>query len=332
MSKNGKSDLPLYVDNGIGLPSMRPPYPNMHMSTSSFFLKADFNKVKNLCDRYLNDVIDGNRKYYPISNRVMFTWAKIVGDARTDSYEVMGPMEEHDAVFFIPTLAVNYHLGIPVPSHFAFFPYRLYIDNADGIVSGREVYGFNKGVGNFLGSEDPKKPNFTIQTLAYKTFGPDNLAKMEDMVKITPMSSDISSEDKTWCDAQQAKEGIKEAFKEAIEGGFWKNLIEESFDFFTYLFQPQGTQVFLKQFRDIHNGLHACYQSVTEAPTTINKFSGGGLYTQKYKFQAFSLQSEPIAEELGLILDEDGCQENLEGFWAESTISLGLGEEIKKGS
>ena len=330
MSDDNTTDLPPYIDNGIGLPSMRPPYPNMNMETASFFLEADFDTVKAACDKYLNNVIDGKRKYFPISSYVMFTWAKIIGDAKTDSYEVMGPMKEHDAVFFVPTLAVNYRFGIPIPSHFAMFPFRLYIDNADGIVSGREVYGFNKSVGVFSGSEDPKNPDYTVQTLGYKTFGPDSVAKMEDLIKVTPMGSSCTSSN--WSNTAEAQQGIKECVGSWTEGGLLNDLIEESFDVFTYIFKPTGSQVFLKQFRDIHYGMNACYQSVTEAPTTIDDFKGGGLFGNKFKFQVFDLASEPIAQELGLILDSNGCQENVPGFWAESVISLGLGEEIKKGS
>jgi hypothetical protein len=86
------------------------------------------------------------------------------------------------------------------------------------------------------------------------------------------------------------------------------------------LWRGQITQVFLKQFRDIHRTDLACYQAITEAPAYVSGIRGVH-HPAKYRFEAHPLANIPMCEDLGLSPD---CETDL-------TLSLTLDMTINPG-
>jgi len=87
----------------------------------------------------------------------------------------------------------------------------------------------------------------------------------------------------------------------------------------------QQSLVFLKQFRDVGNSREACYQSLIEAPVTLESFKGGGLLTGDYDVTIHPYASHPIAQELGLA---SGPQRASLAYWANFDFSFDLGHPV----
>ena len=85
--------------------------------------------------------------------------------------------------------------------------------------------------------------------------------------------------------------------------------------------------VFLKQFRDIADTRRACYQAVVEAPIHIQTFRQGGILPDAYTLSVHSLESHPLAQALGLKLN-DGKQSAALGVWMQVDFSIDVGKEI----
>src|SRR5690348_12918926 len=122
-----------YIDNGIGIPTFRAPFTNPIVDMANFFVKADYQKLHAACDKYLNAPLKGKYRYVPFMPYIIMTYAYIQGYATTDSMQIMGQLPENDLVIWVPTICLKLLGPVPLPSHFAWFPYRLYVDSAYGL-------------------------------------------------------------------------------------------------------------------------------------------------------------------------------------------------------
>jgi hypothetical protein len=87
--------------------------------------------------------------------------------------------------------------------------------------------------------------------------------------------------------------------------------------------------VFLKQFRDATDTHRACYQAIIEAPLQVQIFRQGGFLSGKYVLRVNSLASHPLADLLGLRL-ENGEQQSQLGLWMKLDFMVGDGVEVWK--
>ncbi len=97
----------------------------------------------------------------------------------------------------------------------------------------------------------------------------------------------------------------------------------------TLLVTHQMRLVFLKQFRDVTNTQQACYQAIVEAPLMVQTFRQGGFLAEKFVMNINRLDSHPLADILGLRL-ENGEQQSTLGLWMKLDFMLGEGVEIWK--
>ena len=194
----------------------------------------------------------------------------------------MGQLPEDDMVIWIPLVAVEKKFGIPIPQKICMFPYRLYVNSAYGLSSGREIYGFRKTIGEFIEPQNYKDPEFTVKTLGFETFNKDKMGEMLPLFQLTKASANESCRD---------FKDLDDCFQEILAtalGSNGENIITDGIQdlasFVVKWTKPTGSSVALKQFRDVSNPLKACYQEVIEAPTQILALNEGGF--------ALPLQSE----------------------------------------
>ena len=313
-----------YVDNGLGLPALRQPYKNVTMKIHSFLAKGNYDAIKDTCHRYLTAQTRGTRSYIPLWDTVLITYAELSGLALTDNGTPMGTMLEQDLAFFIPTLAVDTNKW---GMHLAFFPFQLYIDNAPAIVAGREIYGFNKTIGGFQKKIGKDTLDLTVSTLAVDTFSEKSLFKMRDFINISPSNGGQKSRNKECSNLTDLWGGMVDSMQKSDDVGLFQGLLESAGRSLSELIKLQGRLVFLKQFRSVTDGSHTCYQSVVEAPISLNQFVRAGFYSpHDISFQ--SLESNPICEQLGMAQK----QENLHGIWGTIEVTIENGEEISSAS
>lgn len=321
-----RTDLPYYVDNGIGLPVPRGPYVNTRADMANFLVQVDIAKIRAICDRYLNNVLDNDIKYYPFLSVVQMTYAKLEGYATDDKRQRMGLLPEDDLVFWIPTIAVRQVFGIPIPTHLAMFPYRLYVNSAYGLSSGRETYGFNKTIGEFSGSTDVENPDIEMKTLGFKTFDPNRQGELLPLFRLkrvkegsgSPRSFDKSED--VWAE-------LWKFLLDVDRKNVVTELMEAVAKFIVNTIHPETCSVSIKQYRDVSNPLRACLQQVIEAKTRIDRFDGGGLIDGEYELEISDIASEPIAKDLGIVLT-DGKQRGLRGLWVKTAFTMEVGKVI----
>jgi hypothetical protein len=326
--------LPAYLDDGIGFPVPRGPYQNTKGDMANFFVKVDPKKVQALCDKYLNSVVRKDIKYYTFLDRIIVTFAKMQGYVNKDDGTKIGQLPEGDMVFWIPTLAVKIWFGIPFPSHIATFPYRLYVDSAYGLSSGREALGLFKNYAEFQGGNDIQNPQVTLNVLGFKTENPDKLGGMLPLLTIErsqPSNSSDSGQNKEVLTFASPEECLQQAWK-ALRGPgnahVVKGLLEKLLEFVVDLVQPEIKSVSLKQFRDIADPTKACLQQIIEVESTVNDFEAGGFLQGGYNFVFHPVATDSLAQDLGIEL-ENGVQKDVPGFWVRSQFTMGSGVVIR---
>ena len=90
------------------------------------------------------------------------------------------------------------------------------------------------------------------------------------------------------------------------------------------LMKLQGNLVFLKQFRSVTDGTKTCYQSVVEAPISLNKFEGAGI-SKLHDITFTELESNPIAKTLGIA----PTQNSVFSIWGKVQVTIENGKEIE---
>lgn len=320
------SSLPDYIDDPIGLPAPRGPYENTEAVMANFFVDVDFAKIQSIIDRYLNHNTPKGMAYIPFVSKVQMTFAKLAGYCNSNDLTKMGQLPEFDLVFWIPLIVVEYKFGIPIPQKIAMFPYRLYVDSAYGLTSGREVFGFRKTFAEFDPPKDYEDPEFTVSTIGFKTFDKDKFGSvlpLFELRKQKPCEFAQEFKDVEDCCTSVLTQLLGENLENMVSG-----LGESLVKFVVNTSKPEGTSVALKQFRDVHNPMKACYQEVIEAPTIITSLNKGGFCKSIYSLKINDIASNPIAQELGIKLDSQGQQGDLWGFWMDSQFIMGNGKVI----
>ncbi len=309
---------PNYVNSGVGLPVFRAPFMQKDAKLAFFMLSAEYDNLKALCDKYINDPMgpDSEWRYIPLAPLTILIYADMIVYSENKADRNVGWMNERDVSFWIPVLAQKRHHGEYHTDHIAFFLPYLYVDNPYAISTGREVFGFRKTLATFDMPKEISDPVFQAHTLAFKTLSAETHAKVQWLMKVEHDDAEPSSDKPTlWQDGKEAAQAIIQLLANNEKGIVENKFIKEIINLFLYLVKPEIPFVFLKQFRDIENTDKASLQAIVEAPAIAQKFHGGGLYQYKYRLHLNQLESHPLAQELGLHVDENNTQAVSAGFW-----------------
>lgn len=319
---------PSYIEDSGCLPVFCGPY-KFETNLASFFLKANIDNLKGVCDKYLNQVSNRKFVYKPLVPYVMMSFANMSGYSLDSEQKNVGYITEREVAFWIMTLAFKRVAGVLIPSHIAFFIPNLFVDNPYAMLTGREVYGFRKTQGIFTKlPENITNPEFSVDTMGYKEFSPTAVSKMYNLMSVDKVSN--SNENAPIWQRGEARENILHLLTglmdsdnilvDGLEKGV--NLLDKFLDF-------EVPIVFLKQYRDATNTRDACYQAIVEAPAKPTDFKRGCVLFDEYELTLNELASNPIASELGLEI-KDGKQKITTGFWSEFDFVLENGKEIYK--
>lgn len=324
------TSYPDYIDSPTLLPIPPGPYIFRNAQMAVFRLNADYEKLDALCHRYLNTPSERNFNYHPIPflPSVFVIW---IGMDYTSKSQPFGWIHENEVSFWVPTFAYQKNALLPIPKHIATFIPYLFLDDFYAIALGREVYGFRKLQAQFEKMpQDISNPEFSLNTVAFKTMGGENLARPEWLLSVeqTEKSAHSSTD---WNSESEARDAIvnwlTEHYSNARQHEPLLRAIEQEHGNLAKLFSmPSVIWTFLKQFRDSVDSKKACYQAVVEALATPTVLHRGGFLKGKYQFSLNSLESLPISQELGLTpkSEVDGVQVfDLENFfWLECDFEV----------
>ncbi len=320
-----QAESPDYIDGNIGLPSMRGPY-LQETQMAAFQLAADPDQLTALCDRYLN--LSGSQplRYVLLTPSVILTYADILVSSLDERDRQAGRMSEIEVGFWVLTLALRQKGHLDVPDHIACFLPCLFVDNSHVITTGREVYGFNKQIGQFQKPQNIQIPEFSMDVLGVKELDPEAQFMQERLLEMRyTLPNPGGQSPTTWDSWDQAKARFEQDLLKQMEANPNNRLVELGTD----LIKDNLPVVFLKQFRDVTDSRRACYQAIVEAPIQIRQFEQGGFLAGQYTLRINPLASHPVAQTLGLHL-ENGEQRPLVGAWLKATLVMGEGTEIWK--
>jgi len=279
----------MYVNRG-GEQSLNIPIELNKVSTFSFILKADKNKLQNILNRDLNNPFDFKFNYQVLFDYVFLVYAIQNEATPTDG---IGWMPEIDVGFWIPcTSNINKYKIL-------FYQPYLFVDSGFAMATGREVYGFNKMFGKFQYSPlDAVQDRFTVETIV--PMGKGQQAIWERVIDIKRekdgdtkfQKSNISDSQDFFINILKKLNGGSDEIR--IPG---LNLIINLIEDFVNI---DIGMVFLKQFRDTENPNEACYQSIVEASAKLETFNGGGFLGDNYQIKLSNYDYYPFCKDFGL--------------------------------
>ena len=267
----------------------------------SFVLEADATALRQICDTYLNDPVNGQVTYVPLASCAMLMVAMIGKISCVNSPpEQQFWLPETDIAFWVPVLAGKTEGGLFIAESLQWFLPYVFVDNTWAVASGREIYGYPKAMSSFALPSPADPDHFRVDTLTVKTFGPDSEATWQRLFEIDRVGSlGGNLFTRTFHDLMEAGEAfLKAMIADRLLPIPGLGLIEELFQFVAHGTMPM---VFLKQFRDARVGTNACYQAVVEAPARITTFRSAGEIGADYQVTIHSYASHPIVADLGLL-------------------------------
>ncbi len=308
------SEQPDYISSPTTLPIPQGPYHFRNVDMAVFSLNAKYLKLKAICDRYLNQSSTAEFIYRPALPYVFVIYLGMEFQSTVEDPPI-GWIPEHEVSFWIPIAAYKNRYDL-TPDHFISFSPYLFLDDYYAIVLGREVYGFRKQQGQFTKlPSDISAPELDVNTVGFKNFGPDEVAKAEYLMSIKHFP-DSTEQVSLQCNT---KEKARELIIQQITEKCLHPLTSEekkSLDWLEHqsLDITAKVWVFLKQFRDNVTPSKACYQNVLEVSVTVTDLHDFGfLNNGRYEFRLNQLESHPLAKEFGLT-PKDECQDGVQCF------------------
>ena len=311
-----------YVDGISPLPVPLAPYLQQQVRMAAFLLPVDSQAAALTVDRYLNIPAAGAFHFQAIAGSLVMTYSEMTISSLDDRDAALGSFAETEAAFWLPVLVSQRVNGVYVPQRIAWFLPSLFVDEPYAIISGREVYGFNKQWGQFEKPAEITNPEFNLSVMGMRTFDRSKTGMAEPLMRVTRIAGESGQTSAVnWTDWKAASSDLQSTLMQqpgtAVEG----NLL----GLLTRMFIEPTPLIFLKQFRDAADPRKACYSALIDAPIEVNNFRQGGFLRDAYYIQVNPLASHPLCESLGLA--KDG-QIAAAAAWLELDFSLGLGREL----
>lgn len=320
---------PKYVDRG-GDMVVRHPIACSRTKMFSWLVDADWDALVRLCDRSFAEPSGGKVVVRPILPAVAVVSAEIQRGGSTDELDCnKGWARERDLGFWIPVARGRLQSDgdFEIEQIGWYLPY-LFIDSGAAVLLGRESYGFAKSLAICEMPNAAMQPSrFGVETQMLRTFDKDTEAKVERLYLLEradggPLGALASTVD-TFGDMVGA------ASTRLVRHFFGRSHLpvptwELAKNLYASLRQGLVPMFFLRQFRDVADPQHACYQAIVEAACDITDWHGGG-FLDEHVLTIHDTASHPVRKDLGL---PGGAIETGFGFWAELDFTVGLGKEL----
>ena len=313
--------LPSYVEGPANV-IKRLPYVGFNATLQGFLFKAKRNSLQHVCDQMLNAPSRGAVKFRAVSSHVFVSalyQPRVQSDDPID--RTTGFVQEIDLALWILTFGGR--SDSMTSWSLRWMPVWLFVDTGSAIAAGREVFGYPKHQAWFTRPIDAPHDDaaVTVETLAFVGAGPDEPAKKWPLLSLEPVGqrkrrAGTTAAASTFDHGVASLREIMTAHKHTL--GVAGMLQTLSLPF------ANMPMVFLKQFRDIKEPGHACFQAITTVPVVSRHIDSAGFFSTPYKLVIRHAMSHPIAEVLGLAAE----QESEFGFWLIQDFFVGYGETL----
>lgn len=282
-----------YVDYGA---LMTPPAPFRSLNTTlyGFWARADEDRLAVLCGKVFDQPTNGAVLCRPLGEYVMLTWgsiARVVSEV--SPYDRRGGVAEPQVAIWVP-------VAVREPTspdwRFAMFIPYMWLDNPMSLATGRELFGYPKSWGRPQFPEDVGVQAWKLDVFGLD-YAPDALAAyghpLLEVVQGEGAAQAVEADLRSL--AGVARHAAEQLFDDArVLAG-----IEVGASMIGDLLEDRLPNVFLKQFRDVHDGVGASLQQVVEADYKIVRIEASPLL-REHNLTAHHLDSHPVIEELGL--------------------------------
>jgi hypothetical protein len=312
------STYPDYIDDtGHGQACM--PFPGLMKDTHAylFAFKGTVPALQALVDKFLNLPNNDEVQYSVLGDNVFVTFMHVA--QLSSMVEVIGYSDDHEVGFWVPLLAKPRH-GL---ERVVFWMPYVIIDVYEGMVTGREGWGWRKCYGDVTVPESPDNADsFAAATHVFKTFSATTEGKVETIVTLkrdTPAKAET-----TWQKLGEAAHAVKQLWSGG--GPVKPHLWELAINLAEHLSHENAPIANLKQFRDVNDSSKACYQAITESTIGVKAFHGGGLLTGIYTLDITDTASHPIAQDLGITVPAKADW----AIWTHMDMTADIGTEVWK--
>ena len=284
--------LPSYISwTGHGSSCGEPPGVFTGGTMHLFGLAADKAAMQALADKFLKPVATPDLLYEAFLDSALLTMVDI--EKGTTAVEAVGWLPGRECALWIPLIETRLpSLLHPLPSiRLVMWSPYIFITYAIGMVTGREVWGWSKALGDIgFPADGSATPTFILDTVIFKEFDaskPGGNARLLTLAGNGPLATAS-----IWKSLEESSEEIIDK----LTGGVLPAGVLNPF-----LTAPDFPAIALKQFRDSAKPSLACYQAIVNSPVHIKNFKGGGLHVSTFDLQIETCASHPIAEKfLGL--------------------------------
>jgi uncharacterized protein with NAD-binding domain and iron-sulfur cluster len=290
------STLPEYISGlGHGEQSIEPPGVTRGGRLYVFPLPAHWPTLQRTVDALLNRPTGGALRFHPLPCvLVLFLDAPEL----TSTTETMGYIPDQECALCVPVVRMT----VEGPKAAFWMPY-LFINSSLGMVTGREVWGFQKEIST-LEFPAPGAPSsrFAASATIFPKLAPQTPGELRPLVTIAgPALPRVDGAG--W----KRPEDLDEAIRRELRAGIGKLLaaslpVELALDVASTFSLLDVNIVNLKQFRDAVDPTRACYQAIVEGPLRLDAltFAGGGFLGGGYHLSITPCESHRIVEDLGL--------------------------------
>ena len=285
-----------YVDYGA-VTTGPPPFHCADAQMWAFFVEAEYDKLAAMCDEVLNRPSGGEVHYVPLTKHVMITFGTMNVTSMPKPYDTMGMVVELHAAFWVYTLAVEKEGPILVAQHLASFIPTIFVANPISLAGGREIFGFNKAWGWAELPDVDALDRFHLDVFG-GNFAPGVYAGRQPFMTLTRSDAPAPVKRSPITDLDHAVEelvgDLLPSHGELIVPG-----LHMAESIYHQLRDRTMINVFLKQFRDVANGLQASQQQVIEASSKFDTISVQRVH-HDYDFVMQHLDSHPFSKQLGI--------------------------------
>lgn len=317
------SNTPLdYVEDISPLPVPLSPYLQKQVRMAAFLLAIDQQAAAKTVDRFLNIPARGEYVFELITGSLVMTYSEMMIASMDERDAGLGSFAETEAAFWLPVLVSRKAGGGYLPQQIGWFLPGLFVNEPYAIISGREVYGFNKQWGQFQKPAEITNPEFNLSVMGMRSFDSTLTGRIEPLMRVTRVEEKSQQPSPVnWTDWKSASTDLQDSLVQqkgtSVEGSLLGML--------TRLIIEPTPLIFLKQFRDAADPHKACYSALIDAPIKVTSFRQGGFLRNAYRVQVNPLASHPLCESLGLA--KEG-QIAAAAAWLELDFSLGVGREL----
>ena len=285
--------LPEYVDYGA---LMTPPAPFRSLGTTldGFWAQADPDCLQALCRKVFAAPSFDKVSARPIGRHVMLTWGQIARvSSMTPPYDQRGGVAEPQVAVWIPVVVLD---PTSARQRFAMFIPYIWLDNAMSLADGRELFGYPKSWGwlEFPAEGDPA-PRWKVDAFGLN-YSPDALAERHPLLEVVRTGT---IEQAAVNDLLSLEELARDMATHIFDGGSLLSDLELIADAVDDVRADRMRGVFLKQFRDVRDGLAAALQQIVEADYKILRLQATPMLAE-HRLTVHALDSHPVRTELGL--------------------------------